>query len=245
MTETDSAPTPVAAVPFPRNRWQAGLLHLGVSALIGLGIYLIIRLVWYPQVLFSIGGGLDLAILIIVCDVVIGPLLTTLVFKRGKRTLKFDLSVIVLLQAIAFGYGAWVIFMSRPAFMVGETDRIYALGYNQIDPKDLADAPHIRANWLQPAWFCVHPVKDPMLVDQFLSNEFAQGKDLPAVPRFYRPFSECQSTLLKNAKKNREGAPYVPIIARHDVGMAFLDDTGNVKQMQAGDPWAEEATKPD
>lgn len=243
MSETDSVAAPTASVPFPRNRWQAGLLHLGMSCLVGLGIFLLIRFVWYPEALFTIAGGMDLAILIIVCDVVIGPLLTTLVFKRGKRTLKFDLSVIVVLQCIAFAYGSWVIFTSRPAFMIVNVDRIYAIGYNQVDSKDLADAPHIRANWLHPAWFCVHPITDPMLVDQFLSHEFAQGKDLPSVPRFYRPISECQSTLLKNAKKNRDGAHYVPIIARHDVGLAFLDEQGIVKQMQAGDPWEAEATK--
>ena len=42
-------------------------------------------------------------------DVILGPLLTLLVYKQGKKTLLFDLTVIVLLQISALGYGLWTI----------------------------------------------------------------------------------------------------------------------------------------
>lgn len=233
---------PTASHPFPRNRWQAGLIHLGISALVGLILFVVIRFAWYPDALFSISGGSELALLIISIDVVIGPVLTTLVFKRGKRTLRFDLAVIGLLQAAAFAYGTWVLYTSRPAFIVAAVDRIYAIGYNQIDPADLVDiSPTITTKVFSPAYYGVTPPTDPSVVDQLLWNELAVGKDLQMLPRWYRPFDESRANLLKNAKRDATGRQYVPLVARKGVGLAYLDESGNVTGMLEGDPWALEA----
>lgn len=228
--------------PFPRTRWQAGALHLGVSAVVGVILFFLIRFVWYPDALFAISGGSELALLIIACDVVIGPFLTTLVFKRGKRTLRFDLAIIFLLQLSAFIYGTWVLYSSRPAFMIAAVDRIYAIGYNQIDPVDLAAAPPDVSD--QPfalAYYGVTIPTDPKLVDSLIANEFAQGKDLQDLPRFYRPYDESRPTLLRDHKKDALGRAYVPLIARNGVGLAYLDEAGHVSHMEVGDPWEAEA----
>ena len=236
---TESVPN---QYPFPRTRWQAGAAHLGVSAVVGAILFALIRFVWYPDGLFAISGGSELALLIIGCDVVIGPLLTTLVFRRGKRTLRFDLAVIFLLQLAAFVYGTWVLYTSRPAFLVAAVDRIYAIGYNQIDPVDLAAAPEgVSANVFSPAYYGVTLPTDPKLIDSLLFNEFAQGKDLQMLPRFFRPYEESRATLLRDQKKDAAGQAYVPVIARNGVGLAYLDEAGNVKRIQAGDPWEAEA----
>jgi hypothetical protein len=36
-------------------------------------------------------------------DVIIGPVLSFMVYKEGKKTLKMDLSIVILLQALALG----------------------------------------------------------------------------------------------------------------------------------------------
>jgi len=54
-------------------------------------------LVWYPPPLFQLLGGFELLLLIVAVDIALGPLLTLVVFKSGKKRLKFDLSVIALL----------------------------------------------------------------------------------------------------------------------------------------------------
>ena len=122
------------ATPFPRTRWQAGLIHLAISAAIGGVLFALIRWVWYPGVLFNISGGAFLALLVIGIDVIIGPLLTTLVFSRKKKYLWVDLSVIATLQLAAFAYGAYMTVSARPVFLVGAIDRIQAVGLNEIDP---------------------------------------------------------------------------------------------------------------
>ena len=50
--------------------------------------------VWYPQPYFAAMGGATLILLLIGVDVVIGPLITLIVFDPKKKSLRFDLAVI-------------------------------------------------------------------------------------------------------------------------------------------------------
>lgn len=100
------------------TRWSASALHLGISLVVGLGLALLTRLVWYPGPLFEVSGAVGLLTILVPVDIVLGPLLTLLVFKAGKPSLRFDLTVIALLQASALVYGAWTIAEVRPVYVV-------------------------------------------------------------------------------------------------------------------------------
>lgn len=88
-------------------RTKAVLIHLGLSSALALGVTSLLVFGWYPWPYFMALGGLMLVALIVGVDVVLGPLLTFIVFKPGKKSLKFDLTVIALVQAAALGYGLW------------------------------------------------------------------------------------------------------------------------------------------
>src|SRR5689334_12196169 len=105
------------------TRWKAAGIHLGISLVIALLVGSVIYFVWYPPPFFTVSGGNTLMLLIMGVDVVIGPALTLAVFRVGKWGLKFDLSVIAILQFAAFCYGLYIIAAARPVFLVAETDR--------------------------------------------------------------------------------------------------------------------------
>lgn len=96
----------------------AFLVHFGISAAVvgavGLGMFL----AWYPPPWFAHDGGWQVLRIIIFVDVVLGPLLTLVVFRRGKPGLRRDLAVIGGLQLAALLYGGGVMFLYRPAFVV-------------------------------------------------------------------------------------------------------------------------------
>ena len=73
-------------------------------------------------------------------DLILGPVLTLIVFKPGKRGLKFDLSVIALVQLTALVYGMTVIYRERPYATVFALDRFVVLAQHDIDLAQLADA---------------------------------------------------------------------------------------------------------
>ncbi len=75
------------------SRWKAAGIHLSISILIGLVVGALLFGVWYPPPFFHAAGADMLVLLLVGVDVVLGPLLTLIVFKSGKRGLKFDLAL--------------------------------------------------------------------------------------------------------------------------------------------------------
>ena len=107
-------------------------IHLGLSACaVGL-LAMLMFLWWYPPPFFMLDGGWQVLRLIVLVDVVLGPLLTLIVFDRAKKELKRDLGLIVVLQVAAFAYGAWIMHAHRPAFMVYAERSFYSVSWRDI-----------------------------------------------------------------------------------------------------------------
>lgn len=103
--------------------------HLSISAvLVGAALALML-LHWFPPPLFATdGGGIGLKLLVLV-DLVLGPLLTFVVFNpaKGQRKMVFDLSVIALFQLGAYGYGLWNIHAVRVQAVAFHEGQFYAV----------------------------------------------------------------------------------------------------------------------
>ena len=100
------------------------LSHLFISFLIALLVIGLVFFIWYPSPLATAVGVTHIFLMLLVIDVILGPLLGLLVYKEGKKTLKFDLSVIILIQIVALCYGVFSIEQGRPAWLVYNVDRL-------------------------------------------------------------------------------------------------------------------------
>ncbi len=111
---------------------QAFLIHLGISAsVVGLLILLMLTL-WYPQPWFAHDGGWHVFRLILLVDVVLGPTMTLVVFRRGKAGLRRDLSIIAAIQVGALAYGAVLMFLYRPVFLVYAENNFFTVPWPEI-----------------------------------------------------------------------------------------------------------------
>ena len=107
-------------------------IHLGLSACaVGL-LAMLMYVRWYPPPFFMFDGGWQVLRLIVLVDLVLGPLLTLVVFDRAKKELRRDLGLIVMLQLAAFAYGAWIMHSHRPAFMVYAERSFYSVSWRDI-----------------------------------------------------------------------------------------------------------------
>ena len=113
---------------FPlREKLGATLAHLLLSAAaVGTLLYLAMQ-VWYPGFLFETDGGWQGLRIVVLVDLVLGPLLTFVVFKRGKKGLLMDLSLIALLQVAALFGGGWVVYAERPLALVLYEGRFFSV----------------------------------------------------------------------------------------------------------------------
>lgn len=122
------------------SRWHAFLVHLALSALVIGSIAFGLFALWYPPELLGFAKGDKLFVIVAVVDIVAGPLLTLIVFKPGKPSLKSDLGVIALLQALFLAAGLWTVWASRPVFLVAGQGYFELVFANQIADNDLAEA---------------------------------------------------------------------------------------------------------
>lgn len=111
--------------------------HLSISLMIALIAIFIVFYIWYPAPLAKANGVSYIFIMMLAIDVVIGPLLTLLVYKEGKRTLKFDMGVIILIQISAFLYGFHTIAQGRPAWLVFYHDHFDQVRAVDIESRNL------------------------------------------------------------------------------------------------------------
>ena len=144
------------------QRLKLFLSHLSLSFLIALLVIGLVFFIWYPAPLAKAVGVTHIFLMLLVIDVILGPLLGLLVYKEGKKTLKFDLSVIILIQITALCYGVFSIEQGRPAWLVYNVDRFELVRKNEIVDQNINQAqPQFQqSSWLKP---------------QFVATEFANN----------------------------------------------------------------------
>ena len=119
------------------TRKQAVLTHLTVSAGIFAILSYLILFHWFPDFYFYLDGGNRAMVTIFVVDVVLGPGLTLLVFKPGKKSLKFDMAVILLLQLSALSWGVNSVYQARPGGAVFYWGTLTCISQDDVGNMDM------------------------------------------------------------------------------------------------------------
>src|SRR5690606_32012850 len=139
-------------------------------------------------------SGLDrLMAIMLVIDMVAGPMLTLVIYRPGKWGLRFDLKAIALVQAAFLAYGLHTLWLSRPVFLVGTDVRFTLVSASDINAADLAQAP--RPEWRSLPWtgpylVGVLPPKDREARTALLDTFLKTGRDQEQLPAQYLPYDQ-------------------------------------------------------
>lgn len=129
------------------SRWRfaskAALVHLGISVLIAAVVAWLVFKVWYPFPYNHLTGGLGLFTIVVLVDLVCGPLVTFILAnpRKSKRELTLDFSLVALIQLSALLYGLHTVKIARPVLLSFERDRIAVITEAEIDLENLHEAP--------------------------------------------------------------------------------------------------------
>lgn len=209
------------------SRWQASGIHLLISAAIAAVSLFVTLKVWYPSPLFTAEGGNDILLILIGVDVVIGPLVTLVVFKSGKPGMRFDLTVIAVLQAAALAYGTHVMFVARPVYIALVDDQFETVRANDLDPANVARAkrPEFQSVPLTgPQYIVVDLPKDIKALKELISQAGSGGDLAQHLPQYFVPYSEYKKqALAKSQPLETLQGPDKAVMARIDKAIA---DTG-------------------
>lgn len=257
--------------PLPTTRWlaisrsRAFLTHLLCSAFIVGIVCLIVFLFWYPGPYWQIADAWRPLRVLLGVDLVLGPLLTLLLFKPGKKGLLFDLACILLVQLAALVYGVSVIHSNRPYFEVFAIDRFVVMSRSDIDQADWANASgRVGAKPL------IGPVRavaslptDADAPTRNTRDSFAVGRDIEQRPELWSPYEARVAKVVAKIKPlsalktsrpeirqrlaelpARLGLPaervgFLPVIAGTRAVTLIVDSsTAEVLDVLDKDPWA-------
>lgn len=170
--------------------WREKFAAFGIHFLATLGVALLaaalIFLVWYPEPFGTMVGGLKLFTLITGCDLVLGPLVSLVVYdsRKTRLALTVDYTVIVVLQLAALVYGIHSVSQARPVYVAFVKDRLEVIAAAEIGEKDLleARAPYDRLPWRGPRLVATY-VKPEDSNDALTQG--LEGHDVGVRPKFY------------------------------------------------------------
>jgi hypothetical protein len=183
------------------SRWRAGFTHLLLSLFVVGSVAAYVIYFWYPLALLPMAKADELLMMVGGIDLIVGPLLTLIVYKHGKKTLKFDLTVIALIQSVFLGMGLYTLFQSRPVYLVA-TDHMFNMVFaNEILKDDLNKAQ---------SKYQTLSISKPKLVGAVLPSDLKErnritlsalggGADLQHMPQHYVDYAQVSSQVLKNA----------------------------------------------
>ena len=217
---------------------KAFVTHLLISIAVLAVLLAIIFFRWYPGELIHAGATDGLRILIGV-DLVLGPLLTLIVFDRTKKSLTSDLVVIGVIQITCLLGGLWLVYNERPIAQVLADDGIHLITKSDISTLD--NNPRLKTTGVHPNAYLLELPSDWSKIPSIkMTSELADENPFSFRFDLYTPFSDIKvqdfddrllsiiQHLPENTKESlkslasHESCTWVPVISRHTKGSACV-----------------------
>ena len=195
--------------------------------------------VWYPFQLTTAVGVTHIFLMLLAIDVIIGPVLGLLVYQEGKKSLKFDLTVIILLQLSALFYGIYSIEQGRPVWLVYNVDRFELVRKNEIVDQNINQAkPQFQqASWLKPQFVATEFAKNTQQGNDDMFAEVLGGISIAQRPERYVELNKAKKQMQQREQKLELLQQYnnktdvEKILAKYPQATAFLPMKANAVDM--------------
>lgn len=195
---------------FNHHNLKAAAIHLGISTVIAGIILFLVYGVWYPAPLSEALGVTDIFLMLLGIDLALGPLLTLIVYKPLKKTLKLDLAVIACVQLAALLYGLHTVGSGRPAYMVFTKDRfdlVLAYEVAKIAGDSKNPTLDMQNAWTQPLLgYKIAAAKVPTdvasypLLNLLTGSALGGGPDVPHVLDLHIPYAKALPLLQQKGR---------------------------------------------
>ena len=173
------------------HRLRAAGIHLALSALIFIGALYLILVQWYPGFHFTVDGGWQGVRIMAAVDLVLGPLLTLIIFNpfKARKLIAFDLGCIGLIQLGALAWGFYAVHSQHPVAVTYSDGEFYSVTAEPIrsEKADLSFLNELSER--QPALVYVAPPSSEDEETRAAMMEMV-GSAMPHEdPFFFRPFA--------------------------------------------------------
>lgn len=176
--------------------------HFCISLFIASIVVGMVFFIWYPSPLAKAVNVTHIFLMMLMIDVIIGPVLGLLVYKDGKKTLKFDLTVIILIQLSALCYGVYTIAQGRPVWIVYSVDRFELVKNNELVDTNIQQAqPQFQqASWFKPQYVATEFAKDIQQRNDEMFAEVFSGISIAQRPERYVELTQAKTSIKQRAQ---------------------------------------------
>ena len=233
-------------------------MHFALSLFIALTIVIFVKTQWYPLPLLKATGVMPVFTGIVAVQVVLWPLLSLFVYKENKKSLRFDLSTILILQMAFWLFSLYALAQGRPAWIAYTLERFELVKVNEIIPTDLDS---INSDFKSPAWTGPQFVgttlsEDAEVRSKHLLEEVLGGISIAQRPEQYVNIEIMKDKMLKEQQSLEELSKYneisevdkalasypdahgfIPLRAQQVDMVVLLDNSGTPLQIVDLRPW--------
>lgn len=192
-------------------RARAFMIHLAISAIVLALVLGVLYAGWYQWPGWYLLGAFPVAAVLVTVDLGLGPLATLVIANPGKAKAEFrrDVLIVVLIQVSALAYGAFTLWNGRPLFYTFSADRFEIVSASDIDGDELEAARRQNPDFVPdlfslPSWVWAPLPDDPEERRLVVQSALLAGKDVIAMPKYYRPFDEARSSIREQLKAPRD-----------------------------------------
>lgn len=183
-----------------KDKIKAASIHLLISLFLVLICFLLVYLVWYPQPLVQATGVGTLFLMMLGIDLILGPAFTFIVYKKFKKTLKFDLFIIAIIQLGAMGYGVYSMYEGRPVWIAFAGDRFELVKANDLVDSDVGYDSNITNSSFGPKYIFVDMKLAPAQKLDMMLKEAQYGISPIQRMEYYKTFELATLEIRKHAQ---------------------------------------------
>jgi len=183
------------------SKFKAFAIHLCGSVTVITLYLLLVFLVWYPYPYFNIEKVWEVIRVVIGVDVFIGPLLTLVVYRAGKPSLKFDLTAIIVVQLAALLWGVSVTYSQRPVYtaLVSDNAVFRVVSASEVDTNAVTEPVLKTSPWSGPRLVYVDLPYDEEEYVRLGKENLENGRSFAQYVQFYKPIQEYKEAVLHQA----------------------------------------------
>lgn len=179
-----------------QKKIKAFSIHLVLSTLLISSFFLFAIYQWFPNSTLELSGIKQVLFIIIGADLVLGPALTFLVFNPAKKSLKFDLGAILVLQLSMFIFGVYTVYTAHPVYITFTVDRFTLVSARDASPEKAKFEEYKISKYSKAVYAYVESPKSRKARNDLLFNSVQGGLDLDALSEYYLPFEENISNII-------------------------------------------------
>lgn len=183
-------------------------LHLLSSATVLTLILGCLYFGWYRWPGWYLTDVMQVVVVLICVDVVLGPTLTLIIAnqKKSRRELTRDIGIIVAVQLCALTYGSVSLWSGRPLYYafsenVLQLVQAYDINANEAD-LGRQQNPSLAPHWYSlPRWIWAPLPQDPAEREKIFAAAVSGGDDVISMPRYFKRWEDGLPSLRKQLKK--------------------------------------------